>query len=221
MELLDLVATPLLAYLLVAFLVALDGVLPSVPSDAAVIAAGAFGATGHLNLLWVGVAVVAGSVVGDQTSYRVGRHGLPGLLRRHRTGVRINRGIVSAYTRLGSQQSTALVTGRFVPFGRIASAIAAGLGAVTPRRFLIASAIGAILWATWLIGLGYVTSSVTDGPLWLQVVAGVVVGVAIASITAAAQRVIQARRRARGQGAGPEKAGEADNAAYPSCSSAS
>lgn len=197
MELLSTLASPLLAYLLIAGLVALDGVIPSVPADVVLIAAGTLSAVGTLVYGWVALAAVVGSVTGDQLSYRIGRHGLPGALSRMRTGQRVIRAIESSYRRLGPQQGTALVLARFVPFGRIAASLGAGIAGVPARRHVLASAAGAILWAAWLIGLGHTTGSVTNGPLWLQVLAGIAVGLAAGAVVAAVHRIRETRRRAR------------------------
>ena len=70
MDLAALVATPLLAYLLVVGLVALDATFPAIPSDALVVSAGALAAAGHLDLAWAAVAVVARAMTGECSSIR-------------------------------------------------------------------------------------------------------------------------------------------------------
>ncbi|HLT11048.1 MAG TPA: DedA family protein [Micromonosporaceae bacterium] len=196
MELVSLVATPLLAYLLVAGMVALDAVFPALPSDVAVVSAGAFAATGHLELGWAVAAIVAGAMAGDHIVYQVGRRGLPGVLDRTRLGRRLHDTVDRSIG--GSPSSVSFATlamGRFIPFGRTASAASAGLADVPLQRYAFISLVGAASWAAWMVGLGYVTGDATTGPVWLQVAVATAVGVTAAVLIAAAGQLIARRRR--------------------------
>ena len=63
------------AYVVLAFAVLADSVVPLIPSELLCVAAGAFAATGRLNPWLVVPAVVAGGVLGDQATYHLGRAG--------------------------------------------------------------------------------------------------------------------------------------------------
>jgi membrane-associated protein len=199
MDLVALAATPLLAYLLVVGLVALDATFPAIPSDAAVVSAGALAAAGHLSLGWSVAAVVAGAMAGDHLVYAVARHKLPAVLERSRFGRRLQRNADRAYGRIEGVSTITLAMGRFIPFGRTAAAATAGLVGVSPRRYLLISVLGATTWAAWMIGLGYFTGSVTNGPLWVQVLIAVGVGFAVAVGLAFLQRAARRRREGRGE----------------------
>jgi membrane-associated protein len=196
MDLAALVATPLLAYLLVVGLVALDATFPAIPSDAFVVSAGALAAAGHLDLGWAAVAVVAGAMTGDHVVYAVGRHRLPSVLERSHLGRRLHRNAERAYGRIDRVSTVTLAMARFIPFGRTAAAATAGLVGVAPRRYVWISLLGASTWAAWMVGLGYVVGDTTDGPIWLQVGIAVVVGFVVAAALASVQQAL-ARRRAR------------------------
>lgn len=191
------VATPVLAYLLVAGLVALDAGFPAIPSDAAVVSAGALAAAGQLNAAWAVVAVVVGAMGGDHLVYALGRHRLPGVLDRSRLGRRLHATADQAVDRLGSARPGALAMGRFIPFGRTASAATAGLTGVPPRHYLWISLLGASTWAVWTVGLGYFVATATGGPVWQQVAAGTAVGLGVALVLAGVHRVATRRRRHR------------------------
>lgn len=203
-ELVSIVATPVLAYLLVAGLVALDAVFPALPSDAAVVSAGAFAVTGHLELGWVGAAVVAGAMTGDHLVYQVGRRGLPSVLDRTRLGRRLHDTVDRAVGNASSLSFAALSMGRFIPFGRTAAAASAGLAEVPSRRYVVISLVGATSWAAWLISLGYFTGQATTGPVWLQVGVATAVGVGAAVLVAAVGQRIARRRSAGRAGQPPE-----------------
>ncbi|NED95703.1 hypothetical protein G1H11_10305 [Phytoactinopolyspora alkaliphila] len=195
MELTALVAIPVLAYLVIALLVAFDAMIPAVPSEVALVTAGTLAAGGAFNAGWAVAAAVAGALAGDYAVYSLGRHRLPGALDRSRLGRRIQRGAEHAYSRMGSASAMAIVAGRFVPLGRTASSAAAGLAGVSRRVFLVFSGIGGIVWAAWMVGVGYATGTVTDAPMWLQSVIGVAIAVLAGVWIAAVHAVLRTRRR--------------------------
>lgn len=197
MDVLAVVATPILAYLLVAALVALDAGFPAIPSDAAVVSAGALAGAGQLHVAWAVVAVIAGAVGGDHLVYALGRHRLPGILERSRFGRRLRASAGRTVDRMGSVSPAALAMGRFIPFGRTASAATAGLAGIRPRRYLWISLLGATTWALWMVGLGYFVAAVAAGPVWQQVAAGTGVGVAAALLMTGVHHVATRRRRHR------------------------
>lgn len=193
-DLLTIAAAPALAYLLLAGLVALDAMFPAVPSDLAVVSAGALAATGHLGLGWSAAAVIVGAMAGDHVVYSVGRHWLPGMLERSRLGRRVHQNVVYTHTRLLSVGTVALALGRFVPFGRTATAATAGLVGVPPRHYLWVSLLGSTTWAAWMVGLGYVAGQAAGGPLWRQIVIATAVGLAAGFLLAGVQRALSRRR---------------------------
>lgn len=195
MDLLTFVAVPAAAYLLVVALVALDAMIPVVPSEVFVVSAGALSAAGHLQVGWAVAAAVAGAIAGDHVVYAVGRHKLPDVLERSRLGRRVNRSAERAHSRLGSTSGAAIIAARFIPFGRTAGAGAAGLAGVPARRFSSYSIVGALLWGAWMVGLGYVTGSVADVSLLTQVAIGVGVGLLVGVWAAAVHAVVRTRRR--------------------------
>jgi membrane-associated protein len=183
-DVLSVVAAPAVAYLLIAAFVAFDSILPVVPSEVLVVAAGALAASGDLVAGWAVAAAALGAFVGDQVVYRFGRHGLTGVLARNWLGRRVARSIGQVHRRFRAVSGVAIVAGRFMPFGRTLGAGAAGVAGVRPSKFTLLSAVGVLLWAAWLTGVGFVTGSRTGGPLWISVLSGIaiamVVGVCIA-----------------------------------------
>jgi membrane-associated protein len=206
MDLIALAATPVLAYLLVVGIVALDATFPAIPSDAAVVSAGALAAAGHLSLGWAVAAVVAGAMAGDHLVYALARHKLPGILERSRLGRRIRRNADRAYGRMEGVSTVALAMGRFIPFGRTAASATAGLVGVPALRYLWISLLGAGTWAAWMVGLGFFTGHLTGGPLWIQVLLAVSVGFVVAAGLAFLQRAV-ARRKVEARGRNSDQCG--------------
>lgn len=201
MEVLGGIATPAVVYLVIAALVALDSLLPAVPSEVLVVAAGVLSASGDLVAGWAVAAAIAGALVGDHLVYRIGRHGLSGVLARNRLGQRIARSVERVHDRFRAVSGAAIVAARFIPLGRTIGAGTAGLAGVPPARFTIFSVVGVVLWVAWLTGLGFVTGAQTGWPAWASVATGmgvaIVVGLCVAVPEARIRRSNPARPRAR------------------------
>ncbi|WP_203762375.1 DedA family protein, partial [Paractinoplanes deccanensis] len=181
-HLMPLISSPWI-YLLVFVFVAIDGFFPAMPSEAVVISLGAFSASGSGGLAALAVAVVAGGVVGDWAAYRLGR----GAGRRIRS-----RKLIAARERaeraLARHGGAAIVVGRFLPYGRTASALTSGAVSFPPSRFRLFSLLASVAWAAYIIGLGRIGGATfADSPL-LATVFGLALGMSIAGVGALVQR---------------------------------
>lgn len=195
MDLLSFAAVPAVVYLVVAAFVAFDAIVPAVPGEVLVVSAGALAAAGHVNVAWAVAAAVAGAITGDLAVYAISRRTLPGALDRSRLGRRIRATVARTHARMGSTSAAAIVAARFVPLGRTTVSAAAGLAGVPPRRFAVLALTGGLLWATWTVGLGFVTASLTDVPLWLQIAIGTGIGVLVGVWAGTTHAIIRTRRR--------------------------
>lgn len=216
MDLLSFVAVPALAYLVIAVFVAIDAVVPAFPGEVLVVSSGALAAAGHLNIVWSIVAATLGALAGDLAVHGMSRRALPRALERSRFGRRLKAKIARAHERMGSTSTAAIIAARFVPLGRTTVAAAAGVAGIPPRRFAAVAFAGGLLWAGWTVGLGYVTGSVTDAPLWLQVAIGAGVGVVVGVWVGAAHTMIRTRRRMSARARAAEAAAESCDEPAPS-----
>jgi membrane protein DedA with SNARE-associated domain len=137
------------AYALILGIAALDAVVPAVPSEATVISAGLLAGLGELNLAAVISAGAAGALLGDTASYGGGR------LLRGRVGPwlqrtpRRRRESERAARLLERRGPLLIVAARFVPGGRTAATLTAGVVGYGFRRFAAWAAAAAGLWATF------------------------------------------------------------------------
>jgi membrane-associated protein len=152
MSLLGPVMTSPLLYPLLAALVSLDGVVPVIPSEAAVLTAGVFSRTGTPDLLLVIAAAALGVFVSDHLVYGLSRSAFgPRLLGRF---PRLGRAVAAAGQQLESRIGPLIVISRFLPGGRLTMNVASGTTRVPLSRFSPASALAAVAWATYHAGLG-------------------------------------------------------------------
>lgn len=155
-SLIDLITGSAWVYPLIVGIAALDAVFPLVPSEATVVAAGALAGAGELALALVLVAGAGGALIGDNVAYLIGRAGqgrVDELLRRRSPGWRAR--VARAESLLRGRSATIVVASRFIPGGRTATMVSAGLVGLQWRRFAAYDFAACILWAAYasLIGL--------------------------------------------------------------------
>lgn len=144
-------------YLLVAFLVFGEAAFFIgfvLPGETAVIVGGVIAAQGRINIVGLCVAVVISAVIGDSVGYAIGkRYGQQILelkiLRRRRAA------LDRALEGLRKRGPIYVIAGRFTAFLRAVMPGLAGISKMHYRRFLIANAIGGVLWGAGFTLLGF------------------------------------------------------------------
>lgn len=186
----DLVTDSPWTYLLILALAAFDAVLPILPGESVVLVAAVLAGAGRLDLLSVALAAGVGAFLGDNLAYAVGRlAGRPLVLRLMRGREERLHEVAAQFEARGG---SLIVVGRFVPGGRTAVAIGAGvLHYPWPRYALFASAAAA-LWALQASVPGYVGGVLFADRPWL----GLLIGAALAIALALAIELVRRRRLA-------------------------
>lgn len=162
-----------------------DAVAPIVPAETLLISAAAFGASGPPNLLLLGAASALGAFLGDSLMHHLGRRlrrwgrggppeaGLPRRLARRITGRRDSAEVDSTTVEmLRRRGGIAVLAGRFIPGGRTTVSTATGLVGYPTARFHLFAAVGAVLWAGYMVGLGSLGGIVFAESPWLGVLCG-------------------------------------------------
>jgi membrane-associated protein len=169
-----------------------DAIFPPIPSEMVVITGGALSADGRANVFLVAALAALASWLGDMVVFQLFKRRLSHVLDRWRWGRKVHHGIHEAIARAGrSSTYGAIIGARFIPGGRLATSAAAGIADVSVRGFSLCAGLGAVLWAGWLVGLGYFTGSATKLPFWASSLIGVGVGLVIGAVVG----VIVTRRR--------------------------
>ncbi|MDN5750283.1 MAG: DedA family protein [Pseudonocardia sp.] len=168
-------ASPWLLAVIVGMAV-VDALLPVVPSEALIIAAGVASAAGEQDLPAVIAAAAAGSFLGECVGFLIGRRIGPSV--RRRFAAPAARAHYDRAARLLDRRGgTVLLTARFVPAGRTAAALASGATGYPAARFAGYTAVGSVLSASWQALLGFVGGAAFAH----DVVPALVVGFAFAS----------------------------------------
>ncbi len=162
------------------------------PGDTVLFTAGllAADASYRLSVPLLAVGVAAFAVLGDVVGYASGqRLGRPWLERR---GGRLGHSLERAEAFYARWGWTAVVLARFVPWLRTFTPILAGATRMRYASFLSANVVGALVWGSGLVLLGYAA----HGTPWLRHAAYVVAGVAVAgSVVGTVVLHRKARRR--------------------------
>lgn len=170
------------AYAIVALLCLLDAFFPLVPSETAVITAGVVAAAGDLSIVVVIVAAAAGAFAGDNVSYGIGRRFGNEIVDRFFNGEKARRRLDHAKRRLRQQGAQLILVGRFIPGGRTAVTISAGLLRFPWARFLAADAGAAVAWALYGSLLGYFGGRAFEHAPWKGLLIAIALGLVLGGV---------------------------------------
>jgi membrane-associated protein len=141
------------------------------PGDTLLLAAGVVLAQGHHHetSAWaLGLVACVVAVGGNQVGYLVGRYAGTRMLAR-RDGRVLNRtNLARAAGFFERWGFWAIVVARWVPWVRTLAPMIAGAARMNNRRYIVANAVGAVLWVPTLIMLGYYGAGLLDVVPWLK-----------------------------------------------------
>jgi membrane protein DedA with SNARE-associated domain len=177
--------------LIVAALCLIDAVFPVVPSESVLIAVATVSVSGVASEaatgtqdaataavgppLWALVLVAAlAAWVGDHLVFHLGRRVGPERWRWMRRA-RVAGGIAWARAALARRGGLYIVTGRFIPGGRVVVNFVAGSTGYPRGRFAVTAGLAAIVWASYSVGIGVFFGTVFDGQPLLAMLVGIVV----------------------------------------------
>lgn len=182
----DLVTDSPVTYLVIFAMAAIDVVLPVLPAEATVTAAAVLAGQGTLSVAWVMVAAGVGAFVGDNVAYWIGRAAGRPLVRRVLRGNTSQLdGVQEQFHKRGG---VFIIIGRFVPGGRTAVAIGAGVLHFSWLQFVVYDAVAASIWAVQAALPGYIGGALIQDQPWLAMVFGFVLSGLLAGSIALAQR---------------------------------
>jgi membrane protein DedA with SNARE-associated domain len=150
-------------YLAIFLGVGIESLGVPVPGETSLVIGAAVAGQGHLSPWGVGLAGMAGAVLGDNTGYWIGRRWgqrlftVPGIRRLYSP-----ERFATAETFFERRGWLAVFLGRFVALLRIFAGPLAGIHRMPWPRFLIANAAGAALWVGAVTAVGLVVGSNLD-----------------------------------------------------------
>lgn len=157
--------------------VALTALVPPLPAEFMVIASGTMAAGGMVPLAAAWSATFLGCLAGDIGLYSLFRYKFIRVLYRWKWGRLAHRRILRISLHAGGASTwLGLLLIFAMPFGRSAAMATAGMMKLNWLRLVLLAVAGGIGWSSWLIGLGYGTTYVTQLPAWGSTLLGILLG---------------------------------------------
>jgi membrane-associated protein len=187
-----------LSYLAAFWVPALDAIVPILPSETVVIALGVAtaGSTDPRIAILVLLAA-AGAFAGDNLAYFIGRRFAPFAERRFFAGERgahRRHWAVQTLDRFGGRL---IVLCRFIPGGRTAVTVTCGIVGYERKRFVVATAVAAIIWASYAYFLGRLGGAAFEGRPWAGFLVAFGAALLLSAVVEAVRRVRARRARRR------------------------
>jgi membrane-associated protein len=168
-------------------------VLPFLPGDSLLFAAGAFAGLGALSAWWLIVLLLLAAVLGNTVNYWVGKLAGPRLLGARRQLVRPEH-LKRTHEFYEKHGAKTIVITRFVPILRTVAPFVAGLGKMSFARFSAYNVVGGLLWVVIGVLAGYFFGNV---PAVKSNFSLVILAIVVVSLLPALYELVRARRAAR------------------------
>ena len=169
-------------------------VTPFLPGDSLLFAAGAFAATGSLNLWLVIGLLAAAAVLGDSVNYGIGHLLRKRLAEKGRLPLVKQKHLDKTHAFYEKYGAKTLVIARFVPIVRTFAPFVAGIGEMSYGKFMAYNVVGGIGWVLICSFAGYFFGNL---PVVKENFSLVILGIIVVSLLPAVIEIVRARR-ARG-----------------------
>lgn len=129
-------------------------IMPFLPGDSLLFAAGSLAALGSLHLGWLIILLIVAAVLGDTVNYWIG----------NRVGMRAFSGRIRWLNQAHLKRTEAffdkyggraIVLARFIPIVRTFAPFVAGVGTMEYSSFLLYNVVGAVSWVVFFVIGGY------------------------------------------------------------------
>jgi membrane-associated protein len=135
-------------------------VMPFLPGDSLLFAAGAFAAQGDLNLGILFATLFAAAILGDTVNYGIGHYAGDRVHFKDNARILKKKYLDETHDFYDKHGKGTIVLARFVPIVRTLAPFVAGLGRMHYRDFLRFNVIGGMAWVILFVGAGFFFGSI-------------------------------------------------------------
>ena len=199
-SLIDLISDAWWTYPFIFLFALLDSVIPIIPSETAVIAAGVVAGSGGLNLAVVILVAAAGAFCGDNIAYEIGHRARPWIERRF-SGPKAQHRLEWAHDLLARRGVGLIIVARFIPGGRTAVTLTAGMTSMRRGKFVLATIVAGLLWATYAACLGYFGGKAFEDNHTMAFVVAFAAALSISGLTELVRWLLRRRKERVGSAA--------------------
>jgi membrane-associated protein len=130
-------------------------IVPFLPGDSLLFAAGAFAATGALDPLWLFILLSIAAIAGNTVNYWIGYFVGPGILQKQKIRFIKKEYLDRTHRFYEKHGGLTIIIARFIPIIRTFAPFVAGVGFMTYWRFNIYNITAGIAWVAMFIFGGY------------------------------------------------------------------
>lgn len=171
-------------------------IMPFLPGDSLLFAAGALSARGHLNVYLLGILLIVAAVIGDSVNYAVGRYFKDFLARGGRLRYVKQSHLDRTHAFFEKYGGKAIIIARFVPIVRTMAPFCAGVGTMDYKKFFSYNVIGAVAWVVLGLGAGVIFGNI---PIVQKNFSLVILGIVIVSVLPIAWEMFVHWRKTRAE----------------------
>jgi len=167
-------------------------VTPFLPGDSLLFAVGALSKTTSLNFFFAYVTLLAAAIIGDTVNYWIGNKIGPRVFAKENSRVFKKEYLEKTREFYEKHGGKTIILARFVPIVRTFAPFVAGVGEMRYSTFISYNVVGAFIWVTSLMGLGYIFGSI---PFVEKNFEYVVIGIVLFSLFPMAFEYISHKRK--------------------------
>jgi membrane-associated protein len=133
------------------------------PGDSLLVVAGLYAAKGDLNIWLLNLLLIPAAIIGDATSYMIGKRLGPRLFNRPKSRLFNPKHIQRAHEFYERHGGKAIIIARFVPIVRTFVPVVAGAAQMRYRDFATYNIVGGVAWIVSMTLTGYFLGNVVPG----------------------------------------------------------
>jgi membrane-associated protein len=154
-------------------------IMPFLPGDSLLFAAGAVASRGFLNPALLAVSLIAAAVIGDTVNYQIGKAIGPRVMKSESSRLFNKKHLDKTHRFFEKYGPKTIVLARFVPIVRTFAPFVAGAGAMNYRTFIVYNVVGAVAWVTLMLGSGWALGQI---PFVKERFELIVIGIVVLSV---------------------------------------
>jgi membrane-associated protein len=130
-------------------------VMPFLPGDSLLFAAGTFAALKAFKVGWLILVLAAAAIIGDTVNYWVGHFLGPKVFNKEKARFFKKEHLDRTHAFFEKYGGKTIIIARFVPIVRSFAPLVAGIGRMSYVKFIAFNVIGGVGWVVLLVGAGY------------------------------------------------------------------
>ncbi len=166
-------------------------VTPFLPGDSLLFAAGAFAATGSLNIFILFALLIIAAILGDAVNYAIGKRLGTKPFDNPKSKIFKREYLDKTHAFYEKYGGKTIIMARFLPIVRTFAPFLAGVGSMTYSKFAMYNVSGAFLWVLVCAGGGFLFGNL---PFVKENFSLVILAIIIISVLPAVFEIIKARR---------------------------